>query len=160
MILTGHVLHEDSLTNQAAPHGSVMRYYEYMDYLEDKHGGPELFKIKKKSGLIDDYIPPKPRIKGTKELKFLKKNKIILGTVGRFLIDDEKLDDIIKFYSVDMNVDNITVEQSRDKTAEKILDGGTSKKYKNIKSQKWKTIKKGDLIWKIQGKELSAQFCF
>lgn len=32
MILTGHVLHEDSLTNQAAPHGSVMRYYEYMDY--------------------------------------------------------------------------------------------------------------------------------
>ena len=32
MILTGHVLHEDSLTNQVAPHGSVMRYYEYMDY--------------------------------------------------------------------------------------------------------------------------------
>ena len=118
--------------------GAMTIYYEYMAYLEDKHGGPELFKIKKKSGLIDDYIPPKPRIKGTKELKFLKKNKIILGTVGRFLIDDEKLDDIIKFYSDDMNVDNITVEQSRDKTAEKILDGGTSKKYKNIKSQSFK----------------------
>ncbi|MBQ7983467.1 MAG: hypothetical protein IJ302_07850, partial [Clostridia bacterium] len=27
---TGHVLHEDSLTNQAVPHGSLMRFYEYM----------------------------------------------------------------------------------------------------------------------------------
>lgn len=32
MILTGHVLHEDSLGSQAVPCGSVMRYYEYMDY--------------------------------------------------------------------------------------------------------------------------------
>lgn len=29
---TGHVLHEDSLACQAAPHGSIMRFYEYMDY--------------------------------------------------------------------------------------------------------------------------------
>ncbi len=29
--LTGHVLHEDSLTAQAVPCGSVMRYYEYLD---------------------------------------------------------------------------------------------------------------------------------
>ncbi len=27
---TGHVLHEDSLTNQSVPHGSLMRFYEYM----------------------------------------------------------------------------------------------------------------------------------
>ncbi len=27
---TGHVLHEDSLTNQAVPEGSLMRFYEYM----------------------------------------------------------------------------------------------------------------------------------
>ena len=27
---TGHVLHEDSLTNQAVPHGSLMRFYAYM----------------------------------------------------------------------------------------------------------------------------------
>ena len=29
---TGHVMHEDSLSNQTASQGSVMRYYEYMDY--------------------------------------------------------------------------------------------------------------------------------
>ncbi len=32
MLFTGHVLHEDSLTSQAAPHGSLMRFYPYMDY--------------------------------------------------------------------------------------------------------------------------------
>jgi hypothetical protein len=31
LLLTGHVLHEDSLTAQAVPCGSVMRYYEYLD---------------------------------------------------------------------------------------------------------------------------------
>jgi hypothetical protein len=32
LILTGHVLHEDNLTSQAAMCGSVMRYYEHMEY--------------------------------------------------------------------------------------------------------------------------------
>ena len=32
MIFTGHVLHEDSLMNQTVPNGSLMRFYEYMDY--------------------------------------------------------------------------------------------------------------------------------
>ncbi|MBQ0110547.1 MAG: hypothetical protein KBS41_01275, partial [Oscillospiraceae bacterium] len=31
MVFTGHVLHEDALTMQAAPHGSVMRFYEHMN---------------------------------------------------------------------------------------------------------------------------------
>jgi len=31
LLLTGHVLHEDSLGAQAVPCGSVMRYYEFMD---------------------------------------------------------------------------------------------------------------------------------
>ena len=29
---TGHVLHEDSLMNQTVPHGSLMRFYEFMGY--------------------------------------------------------------------------------------------------------------------------------
>jgi hypothetical protein len=32
LILTGHFLHEDSLTNQAVPNGSVMRSYGHMGY--------------------------------------------------------------------------------------------------------------------------------
>ncbi|MDC7233325.1 MAG: glycosyl hydrolase [Spirochaetales bacterium] len=32
LILTGHILHEDSLSAQTAVAGSVMRYYEHMDY--------------------------------------------------------------------------------------------------------------------------------
>ena len=32
MIFTGHVLHEDCLTNQTVPNGSLMRNYEFMGY--------------------------------------------------------------------------------------------------------------------------------
>ena len=32
ILLTGHVLHEDSLAAQTIPCGSMMRYYEHMDY--------------------------------------------------------------------------------------------------------------------------------
>ena len=32
LIVTGHILHEDSLSAQTAVSGSVMRYYEHMDY--------------------------------------------------------------------------------------------------------------------------------
>lgn len=32
LIFTGHVLHEDSLTSQTVPNGSLMRFYEYMEY--------------------------------------------------------------------------------------------------------------------------------
>lgn len=32
MIFTGHALHENSLSTQTVPQGSLMRFYEYMDY--------------------------------------------------------------------------------------------------------------------------------
>ena len=32
IIFTGHVLHEDSLSNQTVPEGSLMRFYEHMGY--------------------------------------------------------------------------------------------------------------------------------
>ncbi|MFA5629818.1 MAG: hypothetical protein WC958_06230, partial [Dehalococcoidales bacterium] len=32
LIVTGHILHEDTLSSQASVSGSVQRYYEYMDY--------------------------------------------------------------------------------------------------------------------------------
>ena len=118
--------------------GAVALYTEYIAYLETKYGGKELFRLKKKNGLIDDYVPPKPRLKATKELKFLKKNKIIIGSVGKYFIDDDKLDEIVEFYSKDMKVDNIQVNQVHDKVAEKILDGGSTKKYKHIKSQSFR----------------------
>jgi len=120
---------------------AVSLYNEYMAYLEEKYGGHELFKLKKKNGLIDEFIPPKPRIKNTKDLKFLKKNKIVISSVGRFLIDEDKLDEVIDMYSKDININDITVEKIRDKDAEKILDESSKTvkgKYKHLKSQSFK----------------------
>lgn len=118
--------------------GAMALYNEYMSYLQEKHGGPDLYKLKKKAGLIDDYIPPKPRIKNTRELRYLKKNKIIIGTVGRYLIDDDRFDDIIDMYSEDIDVDNITVNQSKDKFAEKISEDINPNRSIKIKSQSFK----------------------
>jgi hypothetical protein len=38
-------------------------YWEYMYMLYEKHGGKKLFKMKLRDGVIEDYIPPKPRPK-------------------------------------------------------------------------------------------------
>lgn len=117
-------------------------YAEYIRYLEDKYGGPEIFKLRRKAGTINEFIPPKPRIKNTKELKFLKKNKIIIGSVGRFLIDEEAFDRVTESYEESMIPENISVEKLKDKEAEKILDSDDFKyknKYKHLKSQSFKS---------------------
>lgn len=117
-------------------------YSEYIHYLENKYGGPELFRLRRKAGLINEYIPPKPRIKNSKELKFLKKHKIIIGTVGRFLIDEDALDRVTEMYSNSMIPDKICVEKLKDKDAEKILENDDHKyrnKYKHLKSQSFKS---------------------
>lgn len=38
-------------------------YWEYMHKLYEKHGGKRFFKMKLRDGVIDDYVPPKPRPK-------------------------------------------------------------------------------------------------
>jgi len=98
--------------------------------------------LKKKNGLIDEYIPPKPRIKNTKELKYLKKHKIIIGTIGKNLVDEDKLDDVLKLYTESMNItDDVIVTQYHDKIIKKMVNDGIKhkNKYKHLKSQSFKS---------------------
>ena len=114
-------------------------YNEYMEYLAEKHGGKDLFKLKKKNGLIDDYVPPKPRIKNSKELKFLKKNKIVVSNTGRYLIDDDRFYDYLEeMYDYGSNGADIVVKQYKDDIVEDIFLDGSPKKMRNIKSQSFK----------------------
>ena len=114
-------------------------YKEYIEYLAEKHGGMDLFKLKRKNGLIDDYLPPKPRIKNTKELKFLKKNKIIISNVGKYLVDDEKLDEYLEStYEFNSDGNDVITKQYKDKIVEDILDDGSPNKMKHLKSQSFK----------------------
>lgn len=50
-------------------------YREYVDLLEEKHGIPiKSIRIGASTGLIDDYVPPKPKLKNT------KKNRMIIDS--------------------------------------------------------------------------------
>lgn len=50
-------------------------YWEYMHILYEKHGGKKLFKMKLRDGVIEEYVPPKPRPK-SKEIRRLGKKGI------------------------------------------------------------------------------------
>lgn len=71
-------------------------YCEYMDYLYELHGGKEVFKLKYKNGAITEFVPYKPKLKGTPLNKFILKNKIVVSRVDRNMIDEEKIDRIIE----------------------------------------------------------------
>jgi len=139
---------EREVRNIKARYRDINKYYyamslykEYMEYLAEKHGGMDLFKLKKKRGLIEDYVPPKPRIKNTKELKFLKKHNIIVSNTGRYLIDDDKFDEYLEenYYSPNSKGEDTIVKQSKDKIVEDIYyDSSSNTKMKNIKSQSFK----------------------
>lgn len=96
-------------------------YNTYMAYLASKHGGPKMFRFKKKHGLIEDYVPPKPRIKNTRELKYLKKHGILIGSVGRFLVNADAFDNIEEMWMGAS--DDVVVEHLKSsKGIEKLLD--------------------------------------
>lgn len=98
-------------------------YYEYMESMYEKYGSKELFDAMYEQDIVTDYVPRKPRIKKNKELKFLKKNGIILGRQGRYLTDVGKLEDFIEDneYYMPKDVDKIDVSFGKDKCADKIV---------------------------------------
>ena len=52
-------------------------YYEYMDMLAEKYGSIKIVKVTAKEGMIDDYVPPKPKLKNSKKNRALSANGII-----------------------------------------------------------------------------------
>ena len=95
---------------------AVSTYNEWMDYLAEQHGGHEILKKKIKAGIINEYIPPKPRLKDNKSLKYLYKNDIVLSEIGNgklFVIDDA-IDDFIDEMDTDVDVSIEFVKKDKD----------------------------------------------
>lgn len=115
-------------------------YREYMALLALKHGGPELFKIKLKNDLIEDFVPPKPTLKKNKINKLLLKKKIIVSRAKVNKIDKEKLEEIIKSNEenkLPLRPDLVKVKEKVDPVAKKIIKKDdfnkvSLKKVKNI----------------------------
>lgn len=114
---------------------ALITYDAWMEYLAEKYGGHELLKRKIKYGLVYDYVPPKPKLKNTKELNYLFKNNIVISDVGRRLVDNEALDNYLDEIQEPETIEIDFVK--KDKTIDKITqDYVESIGYKKSKSKK------------------------
>lgn len=112
-------------------------YFEWMDYLAEKHGGYDILKRKIKDGVLEDYVPRKPRLKNIKKLKYMYKHNIMLSRVGKRLINEDNINEYLSMYYPDdcINSSNINMEVTFDKDANKLSkdnNGITSYKSKSF----------------------------
>lgn len=113
-------------------------YNEWMNYLAEKHGNYDILKKKIKAGLVEDYVPRKPRLKNIKTLKYLYKHNIVISKVDSEIVDGDKINDYIRrIYSSDNvpNPDKINVDVTQDREAVKL-----SKESNNISTYKSKSF--------------------
>jgi len=96
-------------------------YQEYMSLLAQKHGGPRLFKIKLKNELVEDFVPPKPRMKNTEMNKFILKNKIIVGNIKSVKIDEELLEKYVEDVSDEQHVEVLEPTAAFDPIANRVI---------------------------------------
>lgn len=98
---------------------AMILYTDWMNYLASKHGGHDILKKKIKAGLIEDYIPRKPRLKNTATLKYMYKHNIIISETNDHYIDMDKIHDYVNEVYPD-DIDTMTTSIIRDKEAEKL----------------------------------------
>lgn len=112
-------------------------YNEWMNYLAEKHGGHAILKKKIKAGVLEDYVPRKPRLKNIKKLKYLYKHNIVLSPTDKILVDEEKLDNLIKdlHQQSEINTENIDVVVVEDKNVDKISREFSESDIKRYKSK-------------------------
>jgi len=98
---------------------AISVYNEYMELLIIKYGGHQLFDIKLKYDLIEDFVPPKPRMRNTFTNKFILKNKIVLSNIH----STEPMDSIKNFINETMPFDNsnVTVVVAKDRIATQLM---------------------------------------
>ena len=107
-------------------------YTEYMSLLAVKHGGKRVFDLKLKYEMIEEFIPPKPRMKNTTLNKFVVKNKIMLSNCKRMEIDEEKIENYIENVS-DTDVRELEPTGALDPVVNKIIkEEGSSLSAKKI----------------------------
>ena len=101
-------------------------YDQWMEYLEDKYGGSKLLKYKIKHDLIPEYIPPKPKMKETKEVKTAFKEGIVLPHIPKSFIDYDALNRYMEEEwseeVLNTQVNNVTINyKGKSKEVEKII---------------------------------------
>lgn len=99
---------------------AAQAYNEYMGLLILRHGGPALFKLKMKDEAIDDFIPPRPRMKNTPTNKFMIKNGIIISQVKPKQINEDVIAELEEVYMQDTPSEIMMTEDDVSKDIKKI----------------------------------------
>lgn len=68
-------------------------YKEYMELLAEKYGSIKIVKESAKEGMIDEYVPPKPKLKNTKRNRQLSAEGIV---PSRKVVDNPDPEEIIR----------------------------------------------------------------
>ncbi len=125
-------------------------YNEYMQMIYDIYGDKETFKKYYKLGLVDYYIPNKPKLKNNKELKELYKHCPTVGKISKKIINNEVYDEYMREVYPELSITEPSTDKDdypwinwdtepepkemvpiskieRNKEAEKIID-----KYKHV----------------------------
>lgn len=97
-------------------------YHEYMDNLIDRYGSKSIVKSSAKLGLLEEYVPPKPKLKNT------KKNREFLraGAVPSRQVEEANyLDDIVELsdYIYPVNEDSYSKITEDKELSPKALKG-------------------------------------
>ncbi len=98
----------------------------YIARLMVKYGGEDRFVSMLRAGLIDEYLPPFPRMKAGKRNKYLVKNKIVMSSASFKKLDIDRLMDLTDAYiNRDDRPDKLVFTEKDDKmvdVANKIID--------------------------------------
>lgn len=96
-------------------------YNEYMEILVAKHGGSQLFGIKNRYDLIEEFVPPKPRMRNTMTNKFILKNRIMLSHMKHTEAQDSVLDFIEDTFHDDRTPIDFEETRMRDRSALRMI---------------------------------------
>ena len=118
---------------------AMIIYEDYMNVLAVKHGGRDSLQIKIDSGVMDDFIPAKPRMRNTVTNKYLIKNKIIISNVKNRMIDEDGIELLTN--NID-KVNDIKLVVYDDIFVSKILKDGII----NLSDKRLKSIQTLDLL--------------
>lgn len=96
-------------------------YNEYMAYMYLKHGGYQLFKLKRDWDMIDDFMPPKPGFKSNEFNKSIFKNKIVVSHQTSKDYNFDRVDKLLDAYDEDKHSE-IVIDEMSNKHAKEMKD--------------------------------------
>lgn len=115
---------------------ALSNYNEYMNFLYKKYGNEAIFEIMYESGIIEDFVPPKPQMKNNSFNRFLLKNKVMISKGVRNIdVDENMAESYIESLYTEKDIEEAlerkikTEDVSKNKLAKKLIKEESGSHY-------------------------------